>query len=451
MLTSKARQELYRLAFSLVRKLSPGPITVGLSGGADSTLALLIACKMQETDPRFSVLACHCIHGLDADDPIWLNHCRKLCARLNVKLVTPRLNIVYGNGVSPEDASRKERYRALLDNLQPDGYLMLGHQSDDQVENLFLALKRGSGPRGLSGMRLITRDKRGTIVRPLLRLSKKEIEEILVALGFDWVFDISNTYLKFERNFIRLKVLPLLRERFVGIDKAVLKSAELCSFEHELASRYAASFYAKAVDNDILYFDRIDIKDKALTFFVLRKFLFAFSDGAPDFNAVAACYELLQASNDQSGVIRFAGKEIRRYLNTLQVMEPVNLPARESEISLHVNDSVRLNDFEYTLQEGQLAGKSFYLRGTDAVILSFAYAGSLKLRPVNRAHSREVKKIFGENHIPYWYRGAYPLVKQGAEFLALGSVCALKNDQEQSSADRQVYLEIKNLKTGKLL
>ena len=169
--SSRCESILMLQAYGLKKRLvasRSAKAVVGLSGGLDSTLALLVACKMQEIDPRFTVLACHCIHGLDADDPIWLKHCQDLCLRLKVKLVTPKLNIVYGNGVSPEDASRKERYRALLENLSSNGYLMLGHQADDQVENLLLALKRGSGPRGLGGMSAVTCDNRGTVVRPLL-------------------------------------------------------------------------------------------------------------------------------------------------------------------------------------------------------------------------------------------------------------------------------------------
>lgn len=449
MLTSKARQELNRLAFSLIHKLKPAPITVGLSGGADSTLALLVACKLQETDPRFSVLACHCIHGLDADDPIWLKHCQDLCQRLKVKLVTPKLNIVYGNGVSPEDASRKERYRALLENLSLNGYLMLGHQSDDQVENLLLALKRGSGPRGLGGMSTVTCDNRGTIIRPLLDLSKKDIENILTALGFDWVFDISNTYLKFERNFIRLKVLPLLRQRFIGIDKAILKSAKLCAFEHDLASRYAETFYTKAVADDIFYIDKIDIEDQALTFFVLRRFLFNFSSSAPDFNTVAACYDLIKASNDQEGVVEFADKEIRRYLNTLRIVSKAITPNKDSILILHKNETLCLNDFAYSLIKGRAKNKSFILK-SDCVILDFTYSGSFKIKPVNRVHRREIKKIFGENFIPYWERAAYPLVKDKDTVLALGSVCAL-GKKEDLKAEDVYYLEIKNLKTGKVI
>ena len=140
------------MAFKFLNTFSPTKLVVGLSGGADSTLVLLLAHHIRKLNKNFSVKAVHCVHGLDADDPIWFDHCTLLCEKLDIEISTPKLHIVYGNGVSPEDSSRKERYSALLKESK-DGILMLGHQSDDQVENFLLALKRGSGPYGLSGMR----------------------------------------------------------------------------------------------------------------------------------------------------------------------------------------------------------------------------------------------------------------------------------------------------------
>lgn len=222
-------------------------LNVGMSGGADSTLVLVLACALRD-DYGYQVQAVHCIHGLDPDDEIWLQHNHKLCSKLQLTLKTPVLRIVYGGGVSPEEVSRKERYRALLElTSQETDCLLLGHQADDQVENFMLALKRGSGPQGLSGMKVLTEDERGTLVRPLLFLHKVEVEQILSDLGFPYVYDLSNGYLKFERNYMRLKVMPVLRERFAGIDKAILRSQRLCAIEHDLAQRYIAELAIKAI------------------------------------------------------------------------------------------------------------------------------------------------------------------------------------------------------------
>ena len=223
----------------------------------------------------------------------------------------------------------------------------------------------------------------------------------------------------------------------------------MCAFEHDLASRYAETFYAQAVSDDIFYIDKIDIEDQALTFFVLRRFLFNFSSSAPDFNTVAACYDLIKASNDQEGVVEFADKEIRRYLNTLRIVSKAITPNKDSILILHKNETLCLNDFAYSLIKGRAKNKSFILK-SDCVTLDFTYSGSFKIKPVNRVHRREIKKIFGENFIPYWERVAYPLVKDKDSVLALGSVCAL-GKKEDLKAEDVYYLEIKNLKTGKVI
>src|SRR5574344_327229 len=301
-LKDKAIQVLDELAFKIISTIGPTRLVLGLSGGADSTLVLIIAKRVRQLDPRYKVLAVHCIHGLDEDDPIWFNHCTALCKSLDVDLVTPKLNIVYGNGKSPEDVSRQERYRALLENLDDKSVLMLGHQADDQVESFLLALKRGSGPYGLSGMRYMLKDERGTILRPLLELHKREIIEIIEALGYDYVFDISNTYLKFERNFIRLKVLPLLKERFSGIEKSILRSSLLCSYEHDLASRYAKEYFDLAYDrdNDCLCIDKLDLKDEPLVTSIMRLFICTKVVMPPEFNTVLLAVKLCSIGPDQN-------------------------------------------------------------------------------------------------------------------------------------------------------
>lgn len=285
-------------------------LVVGLSGGPDSTLALVLAVVMQHFF-GYQVTAVHCIHGLDPDDAIWLEHNQKLCALLDVELKTPQLNIVYGEGRSPEEVSRAERYRALLQELSESSCLVLGHQADDQIENFLLALKRGAGPNGLAGMSMVTCDQRGTLLRPLLALHKSEIEQILTELNVPFVYDLSNSYLKFERNFMRLKIMPALRERFAGIDKAILRSQQLCSYEHDLAERYAAdkmqaclvSGRVTGVDGECLDFFLLDLSDKAMVILVLRAWFYRVLGLYLELNQLESCYELMLKPHDKNGEV----------------------------------------------------------------------------------------------------------------------------------------------------
>lgn len=413
-------QVLDELALKIISSIGPTRLVIGLSGGADSTLVLLISNRVRQLDPRYKVLAVHCIHGLDEDDPIWLNHCTKLCKALDVDLVTPKLNIVYGNGRSPEEVSRKERYRALLENLDSKSVLMLGHQADDQVESFLLALKRGSGPYGLSGMRYKLVDERGTILRPLLELHKAQIIEIIEALGFTHVFDISNTYLKFERNFIRLKVLPLFKERFPGMDKAVLRSQKLCSYEHDLAMRYTKEVFDRIFNQDNLSLDisSLDVYDDALMTSLLRMFIGQKTQLPPELNTVLDAVNICRISPDQSAIIQIGEYQLRRFKHLLFLIKP-SLCKATGHYELKVGSPLTIDDYTYSLEQVSDECTGFY---TDSVILNFDYKGSQKLKPISRNHSREIKKLFSEYEIPTWQRDSKCLVMFGEKIIAFANL-----------------------------
>ena len=396
------------MAFKFLNTFSPTKLVVGLSGGADSTLVLLLAHHIRKLNKNFSVKAVHCVHGLDADDPIWFDHCTLLCEKLDIEISTPKLHIVYGNGVSPEDSSRKERYSALLKESK-DGILMLGHQSDDQVENFLLALKRGSGPYGLSGMRYCIRDSRGTIVRPLLHLTKDEIIEIINALGFDYVFDISNTYMKFERNFMRLKVLPLLRERFSGIDNAILRSQKLCAYEHDLAARYALSIFKPLYDEKSasLDFSTLNLDDESLITYVMRLFISEYTLMPPELNTVLEAINLCRISNDQLALVKLEDDLfLKRYKKKLYVVKNTQKP-QKGEYVLSLGEKIKLGDYTYELYVDMSNEKIT----SASVVLDFNYSKSIVVHPEKRAHSRDIGKLFGEFCIPVWNRDIYPLIR----------------------------------------
>lgn len=433
-------QVLDELAFKIISTIGPTRLVIGLSGGADSTLVLIIANRVRQLDPRYKVLAVHCIHGLDEDDPIWFNHCTALCKSLDVDLVTPKLNIVYGNGKSPEDVSRQERYRALLENLDDKSVLMLGHQADDQVESFLLALKRGSGPYGLSGMRYMLKDERGTILRPLLELHKAQIIEIIEALGFKHVFDISNTYLKFERNFIRLKVLPLFKERFPGMDKAVLRSQKLCSYEHDLAMRYTKEKFDEVFNGKDLSLDisSLDVFDEALMTSLLRMFISCKTQLPPELNTVLDALNICRISPDQSAVVELGEYQIRRFKNYLFLVKPLKCSAT-GQYELNAGCPLTIDDFTYSLE---LTSDEKIGFNTDSVILDFDYKGGLKLKPSTRNHSREIKKLFSEYSTPTWLRDSKCLVKSDDKIIAFADLFATNESKDIHKCSSKYCLRI---------
>ena len=203
------------------------PLAVAYSGGADST-ALLLACV--EKWPG-QVTAIHIHHGLQAAADDFESTCRSFCAQLGVPLIVMRVDARAASGRSPEDAARRARYEAF-DSLAQVGSgldaiynIALAQHADDQVETVLLAMSRGSGLPGLSGMAAHWVRGKLNFYRPLLRVSAAEIRSWLRARGVGFIEDPTNTDENFTRNRIRARVLPALETTFPQFRDTFTRSA----------------------------------------------------------------------------------------------------------------------------------------------------------------------------------------------------------------------------------
>lgn len=182
---------------------------VALSGGADS-VALLLLLK----EHGFNVHAAHCnfhLRGAESDGDEAF--CVELCRQLGVELHRAHFNThEYAelHKVSIEMAARELRYRWFEQLRQDIGAagICVAHHRDDSVETVLLNLVRGTGLRGLTGIQ----PRNGSILRPLLCVSRAEIEDFLAKRGQKYVTDSTNLETDVLRNKVRLQVLPLLRE-----------------------------------------------------------------------------------------------------------------------------------------------------------------------------------------------------------------------------------------------
>lgn len=218
------------------------PLAVGLSGGADST-ALLLACA--ERWPG-QVQAIHVHHGLQAAADGFEQHCRALCARLQVPLAVQRVDARAAPGQSPEDAARQARYKAfeaaaLASQAQAAiQSIALAQHADDQVETLLLALSRGAGVAGLAAMPMHWRRAGLDWHRPLLRVPGPDVRAWLQARGEAWVEDPSNRDERYTRNRIRSRLLPALQAALPQFRATFARSAAHAAQASALLQELAA-------------------------------------------------------------------------------------------------------------------------------------------------------------------------------------------------------------------
>ncbi len=235
-------------------------VVAAVSGGRDSVALLRALCSVSAA-LRFELHAAHVSHGLRNAE----SHAREqrsveqLCAELGVPLVVryiPPGTVAAeagGTGSGLEAAARQLRYRALADAAAECNaeYVATGHHLDDHLETCLYRFLRGSGPGGLAGIPeygplpgrgTIAAERRLCVLRPLLSVTRVEIEAYIAELGLEYIDDESNRSLRFARNRVRAKLMPLLEREFAGYRSSVRagarRHAELATFlSTEAASR----------------------------------------------------------------------------------------------------------------------------------------------------------------------------------------------------------------------
>lgn len=219
------------------------PLAVALSGGADST-ALLLLCAQRWPG---QVLALHVNHGLQAAAADFEAHCQALCDRLGVPLRVARVRAHPAPGQSPEDAARRARYEAFdalcLDDVDSEAIksVAIAQHADDQVETVMLALSRGAGLAGLSGMP--AQWLRGGVhfYRPLLQVPGADLRAYLHEVGQGFVTDPTNANEHYTRNRIRARLLPAWEGAFPAFRDTIARSAAHAAQAQALLDEVAAS------------------------------------------------------------------------------------------------------------------------------------------------------------------------------------------------------------------
>lgn len=199
---------------SFIKKFNmipPGSAVVcGLSGGADS-VCLLTSLFMLREKLNINIEALHvnhCIRGEESDRDE--QFCRDLCAKLDIPFTAFSCDVpsyASDNSLSIEEAARLIRYQAF-ERFSQGKLIATAHNANDNLETAILNLARGTGLKGLTGIPPI----RGNIIRPLLVVTRNEIEEFLSENHYDFVTDSTNLDDDFTRNKIRHSVIPVLLE-----------------------------------------------------------------------------------------------------------------------------------------------------------------------------------------------------------------------------------------------
>ncbi len=387
--------------------LSPPPsdaphssILVGLSGGLDSSvlLHLLAHSPLRSNGLR----AIHVHHGLHPHADAWTAHCEASCAALDIPLAVARVQVVAA-GDGPEAVARAARHAAFERELGDGEILALAHHRDDQAETFLLRALRGSGPDGLGAMRPWRAFGRGWLWRPLLAQSREALRGYAIAHELRWIEDPSNADERFDRNYLRQRVLPLLRERWPQADAAFARSAALAAETADALAPIDDAVLDTLADRNTLPSAALHALPSGARARLLRRWVQGLALPplpADGLRRIAA--ELLPAAGDRIPHYDWHGARIVQWRGRLHACRPLPpLPPNWetlwdgcAPLALPAGGELRL-----------IGAEAF-----DSPLRVHARRGGERIVLPGRTHSHALKHVLQERGVPPWERARLPLL-----------------------------------------
>ncbi len=404
-------------------------LLVAFSGGLDSTVLLHQLVTLRKTiAPDLQLRAMHIHHGISPHADEWVSHCERLCARWEVAFNVAYVHLV-DDGQGIEAQARAARYQALTDELRPGEALLTAQHLDDQCETFLLALKRGSGPAGLAAMPKKLDFAGTTLLRPLLGKSRAALEAWAEAHQLAWIEDESNQDDAYDRNFLRLRVVPVLQQRWPHFARSVARSAELCGEQEALLDELLAEQLSALLQEDgalriAPLADLSEIHRAAL----LRRWFAVHKAAMPSRAALQRVWdEVASSREDANPRLKFGDREVRRFQEALYWVPavegqgdtvvhwfapyaPLHLPAGLGILKLGA--------------DGQAVRAP---RDDEAVTIRFKAGGNHHI--IGRDRGRSLKKIWQELQIPSWQRNITPLVFYGEQLITAPGIFVTREGQ----------------------
>lgn len=390
---------------------------IGFSGGVDSTALLHLFVQLQKRY-HFPLRAIHIHHGLSQNADQWLSHCQQVCSQLDVPFLAQKVKLATATNIEAE--ARIARYQAIREILQPNEILVTAHHLDDQCETFFLALKRGSGVKGLAAMPVRSQLFSVPVFRPLLTITRSQLEQYITEQQLVTIFDESNDDVRYERNFLRRDVLPLLKQRWQHFDRAVARSAQLCAEQEQLLQELLTPIFLThlAADNSFNldnFATYSTIKQRQL----LRFWFAHLQQPMPSQKQMEILLnEVVLAPVDRQPELQLNNCVVRRFQQHLY-LTPIYQDLRSCILPITPGETILLPDGLGELHCGQTGQMLVFEwqqhqlqiplpQQGQQITIRFHYSKKVKIA-ANQPH-KDIKKVWQNLQVPVWQRTRIPFV-----------------------------------------
>lgn len=402
--------------FGMKKMVSEG-VLVGLSGGADSVMLLLFLLEYRKRTDYFPILAVHINHsirGESADNDEKFS--RDLCKSLNVEFLSEKIDvpaIAKEMCLGIEECARNVRYNKFKDIISGRNdirSIAVAHNADDNLETVLLNIFRGSGLRGACGIPPV----RNNIFRPLLRVKKADILELLCSFDIVFVTDETNNETEYRRNYIRHEIVPKICN--ICDDPAAMVSRLSTNLRHD------DEYISFAADNIIGEQKQIEARclvglHRAVLSRALIKLV---KNNGADISSVSvdAIINLLSEDNFSWSLPGGATFVCERGLCSVRFAPDLWKFSYDFKITVGMTELEGFDsDFYLSNEKIDKTCLNVYKISIQADISSAIIVGDLYLRPrcdgdtiYYGGMTRKVKKLFSDHKIPNSFKDSIPLL-----------------------------------------
>ncbi|HKO88354.1 MAG TPA: tRNA lysidine(34) synthetase TilS [Burkholderiales bacterium] len=410
---SKSSDLQDRVAAVLARHVFPrAHLKLGFSGGVDSTVLLDVLATLAPQFP-FSLSCLHVHHGLSPNADGWARFARSTAKAYGVPCMVKRVDIHANRKLGIEAAARKARYEVFA--AAKADFILSAQHEDDQAETLVLQLLRGAGLSGLAAMPELREFAPGKkLLRPMLGLSRAQIERYAEQHQLAWVEDESNRDTAFARNYVRHEVLPRLQQLNSAACANLARTAAHLGEAKALLDELAAADLESWGETGMLKLEAFECLSRPRAGNLLRFWLNARGAGVPNSAELEeAVRQLLSARSDAQVRLRLNGMLLRRFKKRAW-LEPFDAFSGLDGFVSTWNGEKKwpLSALGGSFHFERSVGEGIALRVLDdpSRVQVRLRQGGERFRPDSGRPRRSLKKLFQEQGIAPWERDRLPLL-----------------------------------------
>ena len=382
-------------------------LLAAVSGGADSMCLLMLL-----TGAGLDVTAAHYEHGIRGEESLRdMRFVEDFCRARHIPCLTGRGDapgLAAGEGLSLEEAARRLRYAFLescADAIGAD-WILTAHNLDDNAETLLMNLTRGAaGARGIPA-------RRGRILRPLLSVSRAEIESWLEENKIPHIEDSSNAEDTYTRNLIRHRVVPALREINPRFSEAAARACALSARDEEYFQTLASAFLEREYRGGAVPLEKLRALHPAVASRVLRTLL-------PGLSAAHTEAALAFLGEDGPATLDLPGIDLRRERGRLRIGEGERRRLPERSLTDGVVVDLPEAGLRLRVEMVDYHGEIHDLFKTSFLKYEMIHPGLFctarrpgdRIRPLGRGCTKRFKALFEEAGIEIMRRDSVPVIR----------------------------------------